>query len=158
MDNIQHIIIDHTLKRIGDAAFADYLCHAYCYEGCCTFERNGQAFRFEAGDCLIIARRGDLVKNLQESDDFKVDVIYVTQKFIELSTPQSNYGMRGQLFLFQNPIMKLKPEQQEICRLNFLHGCSIELCEGFLDIGSCRLLYLSLNLETLCYWGTIALS
>ena len=69
MDNIQHIIIDHTLKRIGDAAFADYLCHAYCYEGYCTFERNGKAFRFEAGDCLIIARRGDLVKNLQESDD-----------------------------------------------------------------------------------------
>ena len=37
----------------------------------------------------------------------------------ELSTPQGNYGMRGQLFLFQNPIMKLKPEQQEICRLDF---------------------------------------
>ena len=96
MDNIQHIIIDHTLKRIGDAAFADYLCHAYCYEGYCTFERNGKAFRFEAGDCLIIARRGDLVKNLQESD-----------------------GMRGQLSLFQNPIMKLTKEQQEVCRKNF---------------------------------------
>ena len=46
-----------------------------------------------------------------------MDVIYVTQKFIELSTPQSNYGMRGHLFLFQNPIMKLMPEQQELCRL-----------------------------------------
>ena len=57
--------------------------------------------------------------NLMESEDFRVDVIYVTQKFIELSTPQSNYGMRGQLFLFQNPIMKLTPEQQEVCRLNF---------------------------------------
>ena len=118
-DFIQHIIIDNTLKRIGEAAFADYLCHAYCYGGHCTFERNGQSFRFEAGDCLIIARRGDLVMNLEESADFRVDVIYVTQKFIELSTPQSNYGMRGQLFLFQNPIMKLKPEQQEICRMNF---------------------------------------
>ena len=118
-DFIQHIIIDHTLKRIGEAAFAEYLCHAYCYSGYCTFERNGQTFRFEAGDCLIIARRGDLVMNLKESEDFCVDVIYVTQKFIEMSTPQSNYGMRGQLFLFQNPIMKLKPEQQEICRLNF---------------------------------------
>lgn len=118
-DFIQHIIIDHTLKRIGEAAFAEYLCHAYCYGGYCTFERNGQTFRFEAGDCLIIARRGDLVMNLKESEDFRVDVIYVTQKFIEMSTPQSNYGMRGQLFLFQNPIMKLKPEQQEICRLNF---------------------------------------
>ena len=78
MDAIQHIIIDHTLARIGDAAFADYLCHAYCYGGYCTFERNGSSFRFEAGDCMIIPRRGDLVKNLHESDDFKVDVIYVT--------------------------------------------------------------------------------
>jgi len=68
-DFIQHIIIDNTLKRIGDTAFADYLCHAYCYEGYCTFERNGQSFRFEAGDCLIIARRGDLVMNLKESED-----------------------------------------------------------------------------------------
>ena len=130
METIQHVIIDNTLKRIGEAQFTDYLCHAYCYNGYCTFERprvggqgpgmrNGQSFRFEAGDCLIIARRGDLVMNLKESEDFRVDVIYVTQKFIEMSTPQSNYGMRGQLFLFQNPIMKLKPEQQEMCRLNF---------------------------------------
>ena len=129
-DFIQHIIIDNTLKRIGETAFADYLCHAYCYGGHCTFERprvggqgpgmrNGQTFRFEAGDCMIIARRGDLVMNLQESDDFQVDVIYVTQKFIELSTPQSNYGMRGQLSLFQNPIMKLTLEQQTVCRMNF---------------------------------------
>ena len=110
METIQHIIIDNTLKRIGEAQFTDYLCHAYCYNGNCTFERNGQEFRFEAGDCMIIARRGDLVMNLKESEDFRVDVIYVTQKFIELSTPQSNYGMRGQLSLFQNPIMKLKPE------------------------------------------------
>ena len=119
MDAIQHIIIDHTLARIGDTAFADYLCHAYCYGGYCTFERNGSSLRFESGDCMIIPRRGDLVKDLQESDDFKVEVIYVTQQFIELSTPQSNYGMRGQLSLFQNPIMKLTPEQQEICRMNF---------------------------------------
>ena len=27
--------------------------------------------------------------------------------------------MRGQLSLFQNPIMKLTPEQQEVCRQNF---------------------------------------
>ena len=119
MDTIQHIIWDTTLARIGDSEFADYLCHAYCSAGHCTFERHNRQFRMEAGDCLIVPRRGDLVRNLRESSDFQVDVIYVTQKFIELSTPQSNYGMRGPLFLFQNPIMKLKPEQQEICRLNF---------------------------------------
>ena len=35
---------------------------------------------------MIIVRRGDLVMNLEESPDFSVDVIYVTQKFIELSS------------------------------------------------------------------------
>ena len=119
MDVIQHIIVDHTLARIGEATFADYLCHAYCHGGYCTFERNGKTFRFEAGDCMIVPRRGDLVKNLYESDDFKVDVIYVTQQFIEVSTPQSNYGTRGHLSLFQNPIMRLTPEQQEVCKMNF---------------------------------------
>lgn len=94
MDTIQHIIWDTTLARIGDSEFADYLCHAYCYAGHCTFERHNSQFRMEAGDCLIVPRRGDLVRNLRESSDFQVDVIYVTQKFIELSTPQSNYGMR----------------------------------------------------------------
>ena len=119
MDAIQHVIIDHTLARIGDAAFSEYLCHAYCHKGFCTFERNGKTFRFERGDCMIIPRRGDLVRNLHESEDFQVDVIYVTQQFIEIATPQSNYGMRGHLSLFQNPIMRLNREQQEVCSKNF---------------------------------------
>lgn len=113
------IIIDDTLARVGNPEFADYLCHAYCLAGHCTFERNGQQFRFEQGDCMIIPRRGDLVHELRESEDFKVDVVYVTQKFIEVSTPESNYGMRGHLSLFQNPIMRLTPPQQEVCRQNF---------------------------------------
>lgn len=116
---MQHIILDDTLTRIADEKLAGYLTHAYCYRGFCTFERNGREFRFEAGDCLIVPRRGDLVEHVVESNDFQVIVIYVTQEFIELSTPQSNYGMRGQLALFENPIMKLNRQQQEICRRNF---------------------------------------
>lgn len=40
METIQHIIIDNTLSRIGEEQFTDYLCHAYCYGGYCTFDRN----------------------------------------------------------------------------------------------------------------------
>ena len=74
---------------------------------------------------MIISRLGDLVKNIQESNDLRVDVIYVTQQFIQLPTLQSNYGMCDQIFLFQNPIMKLTPKQLEVCRLNFegREGC-----------------------------------
>lgn len=74
---------------------------------------------FQAGDCMIIPRRGDLVKKIRESDDFQTDVIYVTQEFIEVSTPRSNYGMRGHLALFGNPIMRLTPKQQTVCAHNF---------------------------------------
>lgn len=116
---MQHIIIDNTLAKISSPDFTDYLCHAYCYAGFCMLERNGKTFRLEQGCCMIIARRGDLVKIVETSSDFRIDVIYVSQKFIELSTPQSNYGMRGQLALFRNPIMPLTPPQQEVCKQNF---------------------------------------
>ena len=38
------------------------------------------------GECLII-RRGDLVEQVNESEDFLADVVYVTPEFIEVSTP-----------------------------------------------------------------------
>lgn len=119
METIQHIILDTTLTRIADKRLSGYICHACCLGGHCTFERSGRLFRMEAGDCMIVPRRGDLYRNIRESDDFRVYVIYVTQEFIELSTPQSNYGMRGHLALFENPIMRLSPEQLAVCRQNF---------------------------------------
>lgn len=119
MENVEHIIIDNTLKSIADSAYSDYLFHAYCRRGRCSFEYNAKCYCFEAGDCMIVPRRGDLVKNVCESDDFDVCVIYVTQSFIEVATPQSNYGMKGHLSLFENPIMKLTPAQQQRCAANF---------------------------------------
>ena len=105
----QDIIIEDTLANLGDERFSGYLCHAYCHKGHCDFEFNNEAFRFEAGNCLIFTRC-DLVRNIMQSPDFEVDAIYVTQEFIEVCTPQSNYGMKGHLALFNNPIMRLTPE------------------------------------------------
>ena len=67
METVQHIIIDDTLARLGMPEFAGNICHAYCYAGYCTFQRHGRELRLEAGDCMIVPRRGDLVRNLQES-------------------------------------------------------------------------------------------
>ena len=112
------IIIENTLANLGNERFSGYLCHAYCRKGHCDFEFNNEAFRFEAGNCLIFTRC-DMASNIVQSQDFKVDAIYVTQEFIEVCTPQSNYGMKGHMALFNNPIMRLTPEQQKVCALNF---------------------------------------
>jgi len=118
MNERQDIIIENTLENLADKRFTGYLCHAFCRNGHCTFSFNNEQFRFEAGNCLIISRC-DMATNIVQSADFVVDAIYVTQEFIEVCTPQSNYGMKGHLALFNNPIMRLKPEQQEVCMLNF---------------------------------------
>ena len=39
----------------------------------------------------MIIRRCDLVSNLRPAEDFRVDVIYVTPEFIEISTPPCNF-------------------------------------------------------------------
>ena len=67
----------------------------------------------------MIVRKGRLVEGIRPSADFRVRVVYVTAGFIELSTPQSNYGMKGQLSLFLNPVMRLDAGQQARCRRNF---------------------------------------
>ena len=112
------IIVSDTLTGIGKGEVAGYLCHAYCHEGFCEFIYNNNVYRLKAGECLII-RRGDLVERVREDEDFLVDVIYVTPEFIEVSTPQSNYGMKGSLALFNNPVMHLTEEQQKVCALDF---------------------------------------
>ena len=88
MNERKDILIANTLADIGKGEFAKYLCHAYCHRGSCEFTYNNNVYRLMAGECLII-RRGDLVENVTESNDFLVDVVYVTPEFIEVSTPLS---------------------------------------------------------------------
>lgn len=118
MGETENIIITDTLEGMGTDRYSNYLAHALCLSGTCRLKYNGTERELHAGD-LMIVRKGKLVERICPSDDFRVKVIYVTSGFIELSTPQSNYGMKGQLSLFLNPIMPLNAEQQELCRWDF---------------------------------------
>lgn len=118
MENMRNVIIADTMDGVGTEAYKDYLAHAFCLGGTCRFVFNGKEFELGKGDVMIV-RKGKLMEKITPSDDFRVKVIYVTSGFIELSTPQSNYGMKGQLSLFLNPVMHLTPEQQKVCRNDF---------------------------------------
>ncbi len=113
------VIVIENLDNIGDESLSDYLLHSYCYSGECTFTFNGRSHTFKAGDCMILNQRSGLIKNIVQSPDFQCTTIYVSQSFIEVCTPESNYGMKGHLALFNNPVIRLTPEQQYVCRLNF---------------------------------------
>ena len=118
MGETANIIIADTLQGLGTDAYSGYLAHALCLSGICRLKYNGEERELRAGD-LMIVRKGKLVEKIQPSEDFRVKVIYIASGFVVLSTPQNNYGMKGQLSLFLNPIMSLTTEQQELCLRDF---------------------------------------
>lgn len=107
-----------TLNGLGTDLYEDYLLHALCIAGKSVVLFNGKEMDFNEGD-LMIVRKGKLIENFTHSDDFKVRVIYVRSPFIELCTPKINYGTKGQLSLFFNPIMHLSPDQFDVCKRDF---------------------------------------
>lgn len=112
------IIISDTLEGVREDRIEDYLTHALCLSGRMDFEFNGGAFTLAEGE-LMIVRKAKWIERINCSADFTVKVIYSEASFIEHSTPLSNYGMKGQLALFINPIMKLTAEQFKICYCDF---------------------------------------
>ena len=113
------ILIENDIRRVAERQRQGYITHALCQKGRCRFAVGPEEHLFAAGDCLIVPQQSLLLRVLDMSDDFEVEIIYVSAAFIALSTPQSNYGMRGHLALFENPVMPLTAEQQHVCALNF---------------------------------------
>lgn len=118
MEYRKDIIVADRLGVVRTDSEEEYLAHLLCVGGTCRYLFNEKEFELHAGD-LSIVRKRKMIEKIQPSDDFRCKIIYATPGFIELCTPQSNYGMKGALALFLNPVMHLTPEQQIVCRRDF---------------------------------------
>ena len=118
MEYPKDIIVADKLGVVRTDSEKEYLAHLLCLGGTCRYRFNERDFELHAGDLSIIRKR-KMVEKVEPSDDFRCKIIYATPGFIELCTPQSNYGMKGSLALFLNPVMHLTPEQQIVCRRDF---------------------------------------
>lgn len=114
----REVIIRNSLEGFGEGEVALHLAHILCLAGSCEINYNGDSFTIRERDCTII-RATQLVGDIQCTDDFRVEVIYIDPVFIEKATPNNNYGMRGSLSLAQNPVMHLTDEEFERCRRDF---------------------------------------
>ena len=101
-----------------------YLTHALCLNGEAEMRLNNQTFHLTKGNSFIL-RKSELGELLRASEDFEIINVFVSAEFIELATPLSNYGMRGGMLLFQNPIMPLTAEQARQLHQSMLY---IEHC------------------------------
>ena len=118
MDYQKDIIVIDKLGVVPTDSEVEYLAHLLCLGGTCRYRFNERDFELHAGDLSIIRKR-KLIEKTEPSDDFRCKIIYAKPGFIDLCTPQSNYGMKSSLALFLNPVMHLTPEQQIVCRRDF---------------------------------------
>lgn len=118
MEKLKEVVITDSIGSIASQRCKSYLTHALCLRGSCAFRFNGEPFVLSEGD-LMIVRKGCLVEDITPSPDFLVKNICISAPFIVLCTPSTNYGMKGQLALFLNPVMHLRPEQRFVCERDF---------------------------------------
>lgn len=118
MEQQKDVMIVDVAGRLDADVGEEYLAHLFCMAGSCRFSFNGSEFELHAGD-LSIVRKRKMVERVEPSEDFRAKIIYARPGFVELCTPQSNYGMKGSLALFLNPVMRLTPEQQAVCLRDF---------------------------------------
>ncbi len=117
-NDIQEVIIEKDLFALGSDQVADYVAHIYCAAGSCVFGFNDEEFTIQAGDCAIVTIT-KLVYDVRMSEDFAVTVIYVHNTFLLQSAPESNYGVKGVMSLYHNPVMSLDERHRQICENDF---------------------------------------
>ncbi len=116
MDN--EVIIERHLDSLLSIGDGHFIAHILCYKGECTICFNDKEHILRKRDCAIFRARHQ-AHLTRISEDFECKVVYVSRETIEKSTPASNYGMKGSLSLFNEPVMHLTQEQQAILDNDF---------------------------------------
>ncbi|MGI6223999.1 MAG: helix-turn-helix domain-containing protein [Prevotella sp.] len=111
-NQFKEVIASNEASSLWDEDKSRYVAHVMCTEGYLTFSRNDQQFTLHAGEGMILRVRKD-VHPVEMSKDLKLNIIFVTPEFLEICTPRNNYGIRGSLSLFNNPVMTMRPDQFE---------------------------------------------
>lgn len=113
-----NLIIDHDLDRLATDEVDEWVAHILCYQGHCDFTFDDRPFTLST-HCAMIVRVQRLLENINPSSDFRAKCIYIKPSYVEFCTPRTNYGIKGSLSLFQNPIMRLNDEQFERLNMDF---------------------------------------
>lgn len=113
-----NMIIDHDLHQLATPATAAMVAHILSCEGKMDFQFDGRPFTLEPR-CGMIITLPRLLEHMEPSPDFRAKCIYIVQPYLEYCSPRNNYGIKGCISLFQNPVMHLNDEQFERLDMDF---------------------------------------
>ena len=65
----RNIIISDDLLSALNPALEGHLLHAWCPQGSCRFVFNEREYTLRGGDCMIIPRRGGMMRDIAPDDE-----------------------------------------------------------------------------------------
>lgn len=111
---MEHIIIEDSVENLTSKAFAKHQAYVYCYKGECSFVYNDKKFTMTANTCAIFLNNKN-IKKVSTSADCDIKVLYMDELFVKKSEPTNPYAVQASLALFENPLMKLNEDEQDLC-------------------------------------------
>ena len=114
------VIIEKDLFSLGTDKVKDYIAHVYCDKGKCKLGFNDREIYINEGDSAIFTIT-KLIHDVMPDKDFEVTVIYVSNSFIQVSSPDSNYSVKGTMALYRNPVIWLDEKRRRICKEDFAY-------------------------------------
>ncbi|WP_308757096.1 helix-turn-helix transcriptional regulator [uncultured Bacteroides sp.] len=109
------IVFADTLQELSSLQYAGRVIHILCCEGGMEFGFQDTRYGIVAGDYAILPNAA-LVSEFTASDGFRGILMSLSDTFVTSIAIRSNYGIIGHLSLLQNPVMKLAPDDFQVCR------------------------------------------
>ncbi len=103
------IFTDDIYDAMSDG-FIGTCLHIIITSGEMSFKIGDKQVESEINDCLIMPNR-TMINDIRISDDFTMKSVIISQRFMRISLPKSNYEMKGLLAMAENPVIKMSAEE-----------------------------------------------
>lgn len=105
------IFTDDVYEAMSDG-FIGTCLHIIIISGRISFRTGDKKIEAETNDCLIMPNR-TMINDISISDDFTMKSVIISQRFMRISLPKSNYEMKGLLAMAENPVIKMTAEEAQ---------------------------------------------
>lgn len=105
-----NIVISTDFRQINSPAFYDCIVHLICTEGNGSFTYNGKRFAISRNNIAVISQP-QTVTGIEAGEGMRCEYVAAPEKFLHNLLPANNYGIRGCVSLFSDPVIEATPEE-----------------------------------------------
>lgn len=98
----------------GSLEYRDFTIHIFCKSGTGKAAIGRNTFEIVPDTVTVILNNKGFYW-MEISDDFQIEMMLISNKFLAITSPETNYNVMGMLSLMENPVVKMNHEEYSLC-------------------------------------------